>query len=54
MSQILEKNMGENERVKQQFINFKKAYNSVRGEVLYNTGRTGAAVCRAVVKCKGS
>jgi sorting nexin-29 len=34
--QILEKKWGYNETVHQLFINFKKAYNSVRREVLYN------------------
>jgi hypothetical protein len=34
--QILEKNLEYNETVHQLFIDFKKAYDSVRREVLYN------------------
>jgi hypothetical protein len=34
--QILEKIWGYNEAVHQVFVDFKKAYNSVRREVLYN------------------
>ena len=34
--QILEKEWGKNERVRQLFIDFKKAYDSVRREVLCN------------------
>jgi hypothetical protein len=37
IGQILEKKMGYNETVRQLFIAFKKAYDSVRREVLYNT-----------------
>jgi hypothetical protein len=36
ISQILEKTWYYNETVQQLFIGFKKAYDSVRGKVLYN------------------